>query len=426
MSANVLSVILGGGRGTRLHPLTQERAKPAVPLGGSYRLIDIPVSNCIHSGMHRIFVLTQFNSASLNQHINYTYQFDSFRKGFVEVLVASQTSQTDAWYEGTADAVRRNQLHFGTYDFNTYLVLAGDHLYKMRYEEFVRLHEEKHADITVAVTPVARGQAGGLGLVRTSRTGRVTGFAEKPKDLSKLKGYEWSPAVPSSKGGTDKRRFLASMGIYVFRRGVLAKLLEDPAMKDFGADVLPKAVTQGLRVFAYPFQGYWRDIGSIRSFYDANIQLARPEAPFNFYGELPIFTRSRSLPGARLVDTTVDMAIIAGGASLERCRIEGSIVGLRSRVREGSTLRRSVMMGADYFETGNALRKRRRTHAPGIGIGRYCHVEGAIIDKNARIGDGVRITNEKRLRTADGEFYSIREGIVVVPKDAIVPDGTVI
>lgn len=424
--ADVLSVILGGGRGTRLHPLTKDRAKPAVPLGGSYRLIDIPLSNCIHSGMHQLFVLTQFNSASLNQHLSLTYQFDNFRQGFVEVLAASQEVQSDSWYEGTADAVRRNQWHFETYRFNTYLILAGDHLYKMDYAKFVDFHEQRKADITVAVTPVSRNQASGLGLVRASSTGRINGFAEKPKDFSVLDGFEWyGPGRQGKEQQTKKPRYLASMGIYVFRRHALRSLLQDHELNDFGGDVLPRAVAKRLRVYAYPFQGYWRDIGTIKSFYDANLQLTRPEAPFSFHrGGNPVFTRSRSLPGARVMDSRVDGAIVAAGATVHNCTVERSIVGLRSMVRRGSTLRRTVMMGADFFESEQEQRRSRRKKMPPIGIGPGCTIENAIIDKNARIGKGVRIVNRRKVREDDGPFYSIRDGIVIVPKNAIVPPGT--
>ncbi|MBW2526473.1 MAG: glucose-1-phosphate adenylyltransferase [Deltaproteobacteria bacterium] len=425
MTPDVLTVILGGGRGTRLHPLTKDRAKPAVPLGGSYRLIDIPLSNCIYSGMHRMFVLTQFNSASLNQHLSLTYQFDQFRQGFVEVLAASQEAQTDSWYEGTADAVRRNQWHFETYSFNTYLILAGDHLYKMDYAKFIDFHEQRKADITVAVTPVPKNQASGLGLVRTSTTGRVNGFAEKPKDFSALDGFDWYGPGRKKASGPKKPRYLASMGIYVFRRKVLRTLLQDPALNDFGGDVIPRAVAKRLRVYAYPFQGYWRDIGTIKSFYDANLQLARPEAPFSFHrGGNPVFTRSRSLPGARIMDSQVDGAIVAAGASVQKCTIERSIVGLRSMVRRGSVLRHTVMMGADLFESEQEQRRSRRRKLPPLGIGPDCVIENAIIDKNARIGRGVRITNKRRVREDDGPFYSIRDGIVIVPKNAVVPNGT--
>lgn len=427
MSESVLSVILGGGRGTRLHPLTADRAKPAVPLGGSYRLIDIPVSNCIHSGVHRIFVLTQFNSASLNQHIGLTYHFDSFRRGFVEVLAAAQTVEADSWYRGTADAVRRNEWHFETYEFDRYLVLAGDHLYKMDYGPFLACHEESRADVTVAVTPVPAGQAGGLGLVRAKSRGRIDGFAEKPKDLTKLVGFEWRGPGAEGRARRPVRRYLASMGIYVFKRSVLHKLLADPALNDFGGDVLPHAVSAGLRVFAYPFQGYWRDIGTIRSFYEENLMLTRPDAPFSFHrGGQPVFTRSRYLPGPRLTASLVDGAIVGPGATLQECRVEQSIVGLRSTIRARSTLRRTVMMGADFFEGEAEGRRGRRRKSPGLGIGRDCHVENAIIDKNVCIGDGVRIVNQARVREADAEGYCIRDGVVIIPKGTVIPDGTVI
>jgi len=420
----VLTIILGGGRGTRLFPLTKDRAKPAVPLGGSYRLIDIPVSNCIHSNLHRIFVLTQFNSASLNQHLSRTYRFDAFRQGFVEVLAASLTDDTDSWYSGTADAVRRNLLHFSEFTFEDYLILAGDHLYAMDYEKFHAFHREKKADITIAVTPVTKTQASGLGLVQIDRKNRVTGFAEKPKDLSSLKGFEWNGTPPVKKG---QSRFLASMGIYVFRRNVLDEALGDPANDDFGRDMLPKAVEKGLKVYAFPFTGYWRDIGTIKSFYEANLQMTGPAAPFSFHrGGLPIFSRSRYLPGAKIMASHVDRAIVSAGSLLQSCDIADSIVGLRSVLREGTQLRKTVLMGADYFETDAALRQTRRKKMPPLGIGRNCHIEGAIIDKNARIGNGVRISNDGKTRNADGEGYVIRDGIVIVPKNTIIPDGTVI
>ncbi len=424
----MLTVILGGGRGTRLFPLTKDRAKPAVPLGGSYRLIDIPVSNCIHSGMHRIFVITQFNSASLNQHVAQTYRFDAFRQGFVELLAASLTDDTDSWYTGTADAVRRNQLHFESLTFNKYLILAGDHLYKMDYDAFRLFHDGKKADITIAVTPVAKSQAAGLGLVRANRSQRITGFAEKPKDPSALKGFEWQRATNApTKGKKPTLRYLASMGVYIFRRRVLQDLLSEKGFDDFGADILPAAVERGLRVFAYPFTGYWRDIGTIKAFYEANLQMTRPEAPFNFHrGGSPVFSNSRFLPGARILSSHVDRAIVAAGTTLNSCDVADSIVGVRSVMREGTRLRKTVVMGADYFETDAEIRQARRRRRPTIGIGRNCHIERAIIDKNARIGNGVRIVNESKERNADGDGYYIRDGIVIVPKNAVIPDGTII
>lgn len=420
----ILTIILGGGRGTRLFPLTKDRAKPAVPLGGSYRLIDIPVSNCIHSNLHRIFVVTQFNSASLNQHLTRTYRFDAFRQGFVEVLAASLTDDTDSWYTGTADAVRRNMLHFNEFTFDNYLILAGDHLYKMDYEKFNAFHREKKADISIAVTPVSKTQATGLGLVRIDRRNRVTGFAEKPKDIESLKGFEWKQSLKGKKG---QKRYLASMGIYVFRRNILADTLSAEKADDFGRDILPAAVEQGLKVYAYPFSGYWRDIGTIKSFYEANLQMTGPNAPFSFHrGGLPVFSRSRYLPGARVMASHVDRAIVSAGSTLQSCDIADSIVGLRSVLQEGTRLRKTVLMGADYFETDAAQRQSRRKKVPKLGIGRNCHIEGAIIDKNARIGNGVRIVNESKTRNADGEGYFIRDGIVIIPKNTTVPDGTII
>lgn len=420
----LLTIILGGGRGTRLFPLTKDRAKPAVPLGGSYRLIDIPVSNCIHSNLHEIFVVTQFNSASLNQHLTRTYRFDAFRQGFVEVLAASLTDDTDSWYTGTADAVRRNMLHFNEFSFDNYLILAGDHLYKMDYEKFHAFHREKKADISIAVTPVSKTQATGLGLVRIDRRNRITGFAEKPKDISALKGFEWSPSSSNQK---KQSRYLASMGIYVFRKNILKEALADLNADDFGRDILPAAVEKGLKVYAYPFSGYWRDIGTIKSFYEANLQMTGPNASFTFHrGGPPVFSRSRYLPGARVMASHVDRAIVSAGSTLQSCDIADSIVGLRSVLHEGTRLRKTVLMGADYFETDATLRQSRRKKVPTLGIGRNCHIEAAIIDKNARIGNGVRIVNESNARNAEGEGYFIRDGIVIIPKNTTIPDGTVI
>jgi glucose-1-phosphate adenylyltransferase len=412
---DVLTLVLGGGRGTRLFPLTHTRSKPAVPIGGKYRLIDIPISNCLHAGLKRIFVLTQFNSASLNRHIAQTYRLDVFSDGFVEVLAAEQTPESSDWFQGTADAVRQAGRHFRTYDADYYLILAGDHLYRMDFVEIVESHIEGRADITIAAQPVSAEDATGMGIFRFNDQGEIAAFEEKP-NAARLAALGESPARgPSAGRVTPDRPFVASMGIYVFSRDVLHEILERTGI-DFGREIIPQALAR-YRVQPYIFRGYWADDGTITSFYDANLHRTQRNPAFDFFHpRWPIYTHARFLPGTRAYDCQVDASIVAEGCCLDRCRITESVVGIRSRVREGARISRSILLGADSYEDD------RRAGVP-LGIGRDVVLDRVIVDKNARIADGVRLVNEAGVQQADGDGYFIRDGIIIVPKGAEVTRG---
>jgi len=415
---NVLAVVLGGGRGTRLYPLTKLRAKPAVPLAGKYRLIDIPISNCINSGFTRIFVLTQFLSASLHRHVYRTYKFDIFSGGFVEILPAEQTLTSTDWYQGTADAVRRQVDRFLSRGAGDVLILAGDHLYRMDYSQFVRFHRESRADVTIAVLPVSAEDASRYGILKTNEEGRIVAFREKPQGPEGLEGLE--------SRHRDERPYLASMGVYVFRMDVLARLLEENSGDDFGGHIIPAAI-ESVRVYAFPFDGYWEDIGTISAFYEANLALTQPDPPFDFYDpHRPIYTRSRFLPPSRIDGCRLERIVVPEGCRLYDADLEECIIGLRSVVRPGARLRRVVMMGADFYEDEAEKAENRRLGRPHVGIGQGAHIERAIIDKNARIGQGVIIRSHEGEPDQEEENYVIRDGIVVVPKNAIIPDGTTI
>ena len=421
----VLALILGGGQGSRLFPLTQHRSKPAVPIGGQYRLIDIPVSNCLHADMRRIFVLTQFNSASLNRHIAQTYRMDLFSAGFVEILAAELTPDNPHWFQGTADAVRQAARHFVRYDADYYLILAGDHLYRMNYNELVDAHIDRRADITLAAQPVNIGDATGMGILRFDRNGQIVAFEEKPK-TDRLNEIRRSiPEGATFAGHAADTPFIASMGIYVFSRDVLLDVLDrDSSATDFGREIIPAALGT-YRVNAYLFRGYWADVGTVDSFYDANIMLTRPGAPFKFYDpRRPIYTHPRFLPGALLSDCTVRHAIIDKGCYLERSIVEESVIGIRTNVQSGATIRRSVLLGADFYEADHD--QPARGDKPRLGIGRDVVLDRVIVDKNARIGDGARLLNKAGLHEADGDGYYIRAGVVIVPKDGVIGAGTIV
>jgi glucose-1-phosphate adenylyltransferase len=422
MNNEVLAIILGGGQGSRLFPLTQHRSKPAVPIGGSYRLIDIPISNCLHADIRRIFVLTQFNSASLNRHISQTYRMDPFSQGSVEILAAEQTPDNPNWFQGTADAVRQAARHIVRYDADYYLILAGDHLYRMDYCALVDAHVERSADITIAAQPVSVEDASSMGIFRFDRTGQIVAFEEKPKrDRLDEIGQSIPPGATFSGHSADKP-FVASMGIYVFSRDVLLDAIEQADAADFGRQIIPAALGR-YRVNAYLFRGYWADVGTVASFYDANVMLTGRKAPFKLYDPgRPIFTHARYLPGARLDDCTATEAIIAEGCFIERATVEGSIVGIRTNIQGGSTIRRSVLLGADYYEADDTGPVRR--DRPRLGIGRDVLLDRVIVDKNARIGDDVHLVNEAGVGHADGDGYYIRDGVIVVPKDGVVQPGT--
>ena len=419
----VLAVILGGGAGTRLFPLTRDRAKPAVPLAGKYRLVDIPISNCINSGLDRIFVITQFNSASLNKHIARSYVFDRFRSGFITLLAAEQTTTSEKWYQGTADAVRRTIAHLQSYPHDQVLILSGDQLYSMDYSRMLQHHRDNGAEITIAATPVVAEDAPSFGILKTDDEHRITEFYEKPK-RDDLAGKE-SPVTAEME--TAGRIFLASMGIYIFDAHVLYQLLDErPDDHDFGKGIIPGAIHER-RVLAYPFSGYWNDIGTVRSFFDTNIMLAQPHPAFNLYNmKMPLYTDAWSLPPAKVSRSRVENSLIGEGTVIVDAEITNSVVGARSFIDRGSSLNRTVFMGADYFRW-EEWETRSRMHGPIYpGVGEGTHIENAIVDKNASIGNRCVVKNEKGIQEGEGPGFYIREGIVVIVKSAVIPDGTVI
>jgi len=425
-TSNVLSVIMGGGQGTRLFPLTKERAKPAVPLAGKYRLVDIPISNCINSGLRRIYLLTQFNSASLHRHISQSYKFDHFSGGFVEILAAEQTYTDTSWYQGTADAVRKNMIHFMNHDWDYLLILSGDQLYRMDFRQIINLHARADADITISTIPVPRRDVPALGILQIDSEQRITRFVEKTSDPAiqdtlKLP-VEWYPTL-GIKG--DGELFLASMGIYVFSRNVIQKLL-DNTMTDFGKHIIPKAIEE-MRVFSSVFQGYWEDIGTIRSFFEANLDVTSELPRFNFFDmAAPIFSRPRFLPGSKINGAQIDHAVISDGCILTHAVIKHTIVGLRSIVSAGTILNRTILLGSDYYESYESIVENEKAGRPRIGIGTNCRIENTIVDKNARIGNNVVISPAGKPENVDHANYYIRDGIVIVPKNGVIPHGMVI
>jgi len=423
---NVLSVILGGGRGTRLFPLTKDRAKPAVPLGGKYRLVDIPISNCINSGFLRIFLLTQFNSASLHRHISQSYKFDHFSAGFVEILAAEQTLGDESWYQGTADAVRKNLIHFKNNAFDYLLVLSGDQLYRMNYRDLLAHHIASDADVTVSTIPVNRADVPGFGIMRIDDEGRIIEFVEKPKDRAVQDAFRL-PAQWLAKGNlpAGEELFLASMGIYVFNRKALFELL-DEARHDFGKDVIPGAL-RSHHVGAYVFQGAWEDIGTIRSFFECNLDLASPSPRFNFFDMMaPVFTRPRFLPSAKINSGVIQHSLISDGCVLNDATVHQTVLGLRSIVGKGSQLTRTIMMGSDFYESDQSVEFHRAKGEPRMGVGENTRIETAIIDKNARVGDNCVISPAGKDRDVDHALYFIRDGIIIIPKNGLVPHGTVV
>lgn len=411
---------MGGGAGTRLFPLTKDRSKPAVPLGGKYRLVDIPISNCLNSGLRSIYVLTQFNSMSLHRHIQASYKFDNFSRSFVDILAAQQTPEGSQWYQGTADAVRQNLRYFLEQPYDYFLILSGDQLYRMDFRTLLHQHIRSGAEITLAVTPVQRALASDFGIMLSGPDHRITHFEEKPKDPAVLNELKLSREVLESIGReTDEELFQASMGIYVFNRQVLVDCLQGD-LADFGKHVIPRAIGER-HVNAFIFEGYWEDIGTIRAFYEANLDLTNLVPKYSFFeANAPIYTHPRFLPGSKINGATLRQAIISDGCIISDAHIERSVLGVRSIIRSGATIRNSVIMGGDYFE---ASAPRSSPEVPSIGIGRNCVIDRAIIDKNARIGDGVVITPEGKQENLDAANYFIRDGIVVVPKDAVIPAG---
>jgi glucose-1-phosphate adenylyltransferase len=423
---DVISVILGGGAGTRLFPLTKDRSKPAVPLAGKYRIVDIPISNCLNSGLKRIFLLTQFNSSSLHRHIQQSYQFDEFSNGFVEIMAAQQTPSSDAWYQGTADAVRQNLQHFNNSAHKYVLILSGDQLYRMNFGAVLEQHIKSGADITVATIPVNRADARQFGIMQIDGEERITRFVEKPQEDELLDTLRMDGSIRSKlgiHGGDDL--LLASMGIYVFNRDVLAKALAGKHV-DFGKHIIPNLISSG-RVFSYVYQGYWEDIGTIRAFYDANLDLVNEIPKFNFFDtQAPVYTHARYLPASKIVRGHIERAAIADGCIIVDANIEHSIIGIRSRIETGATIKNSILMGLDDYETPQEIQSAIARGVPPLGIGRNTYIERAIVDKNARIGDHVRISPEGKPENYDGDNFNIRDGIVVVPKGGIIRSGTVI
>jgi glucose-1-phosphate adenylyltransferase len=424
---NMVGLILGGGKGTRLLPLTQHRSKPAVPLAGKYRLIDIPISNCLNSGINRIYVLTQFNSVSLHRHIRQTYQFDYFDGGFVEILAAQQTNEGMDWYQGTADAVRKQIRYIEQPDVQYVLVLSGDQLYRMDYGAMLETHLREKADVTIAALPVNREAARGFGIMRINETGRVVGFLEKPKTPEEFDLIRSEPAWLDARGIDSRGRdCLASMGIYLFNRDTLVELLRKSDYQDFGKEVFPMSI-RARRVQMYPFDGYWEDIGTIRSFFEANLALARVPPPFDFESKLgPIYTHARSLPPARIDGATIKESLLADGCIIESgARIERSVIGLRCHIGRNVSISNSVLMGADFYPIcGGTAESGGKLHQPRLGVGEGSTICGAIVDKNCQIGKNVHIECEtKEPPDADFENVSIRDGITVVHKEAVLPDG---
>jgi glucose-1-phosphate adenylyltransferase len=418
----IVTAILGGGQGSRLWPLTRDRAKPAVPVGGKFRLIDIPISNSLHAGIDRIFVITQFNSASLHRHIAQTYRFSAFSNGFVNILAAEQTLERRDWYQGTADAVRQTLPRLLEFDPPEILILSGDQLYLMDISKFVRIHRDSKADRTIAVKPVTREEASAFGILRLDPSGRIVDFVEKPKEPAQLDAIELDEQTRTALGfPVTQGSFLASMGIYIFRPEVLSELLVGTDTVDFGREVIPQAL-HDYRVFAFPHDGYWADIGTIPSFHQANLELTLPLPPLNLYDpELRIFTHPRFLPGIKVNDCSVRYSILNEGSILSGSHIADSIIGIRSMVRTGSVIERSIVMGANILET----LPEGSDQIP-IGIGRDCKIRNAIIDFNAHIGDGCQLVNAEGVQSFDNENYSIRDGIIIVHKNAVIPAGTIV
>ena len=426
-TSGVLSIIMGGGAGTRLFPLTKERAKPAVPLAGKYRLVDIPISNCINSDLKRIYLLTQFNSASLHRHISQSYKFDHFSGGFVEILAAEQTFADTSWYQGTADAVRKNLTHMLNHDFDYVLILSGDQLYRMDFRKMVSQHMESGAQLTIATIPVHRREAAGLGIMQIDRERRITRFVEKPKETSVQDSLKISPDMYDFLNieGDGEDLLLASMGIYIFNRDVLLKLL-DNSLTDFGKHIIPSAI-ETHRVFSYVFQGYWEDIGTIRAFFEANIDITSELPRFNFFDmTAPIFSRPRWLPASKINGAQIDHAIISDGCIISHSEIHQSIIGIRSNIAPSTHLNRTIMLGSDYYESAESIAENEAVGIPRIGIGANTRVENAIIDKNARIGNNVTISPVGKPENVDHPSYYIRDGIVIIPKNGVVPHGMVI
>jgi glucose-1-phosphate adenylyltransferase len=424
ISKEILTVILGGGAGSRLYPLTASRSKPAVPIAGKYRLVDIPISNCINSGINRMFVLTQFNSASLNRHIKNTYHFSAFSSAFVDILAAEQTPDNPTWYQGTADAVRQSLRHLSPFNSDYVLILSGDQLYQMDFHKMLENHKQLGADISIATIPVADREAPEFGILKANEEGYITSFIEKPK-------AELLPEWVSDTGDAMQaqgRKYLASMGIYIFNRKLLFDLLQDDFADatDFGKEIIPQSI-ENKKVVSYQYDGYWTDIGNIYSFFEANLGLTADLPDFNLFDNTnTIYTRARMLPPAKISGTTLEKTVIAEGTIINASRIENSVIGIRSRIGHGTTVNSSYIMGCDYYETLEDIQSDLVTGKPALGIGNRCYIKNAIIDKNCRIGDDVRINGGAHLEPIDHSLYTVKDGIVVIKKGAVIPNGFVI
>lgn len=427
MKKNVIAVIMGGGRGSRLHPLTKERCKPAVPLAGKYRLVDIPISNCLNSGINKIYLLTQFNTASLHRHIQETYRFDPFGGGTVDILSAEQTEKGEQWYQGTADAVRQNMHHFAGANYDYVLILSGDQLYRMDFQEILRQHIETEADITVSAIPFPASQVEGLGLMRVNDDLEISEFVEKPTDPKVIDGLAISDTIEKrlKTPVSGEKRCLASMGIYVFNRETLIDALNSDAA-DFGKEVIP-GLLGSRKLSSYIFEGYWEDIGTVKAFFEANLQLTDPVPQFNFYSEgRPVYSRARYLPATKINRCSINHVIVGDGCVITDSYIKRSVIGIRSVLREGARLENVVMMGADYFESSADRRSNREKGIPDVGVGLNCEIKNAIIDKGARIGDNVKLSPDGKLDGYSKDGVFVRDGILVVTKNAIVPANTIV
>ncbi len=426
MSRRVLAVIMGGGRGSRLYPLTRERCKPAVPLAGKYRLVDIPISNCLNSGLNRIFLLTQFNTASLHRHVQDSYKFDPFGGGFVDILAAEQTEKDSNWYQGTADAVRQNLRHFSAFDFDYLLILSGDQLYRMNFDELIAQHKATGAQVTVAAKALPCSRVKGLGLMRINEDLSITEFVEKPTDPRVIEGLVIPEGLQARLQRSSGEKYcLASMGIYLFDREALVKSL-DNEMKDFGKEIIPGLLGKS-RLSSFIFDGYWEDIGTVSSFFEANLSLVSDSPPFDFFeADYPVYTHARYLPASRVNKCSIDHAIIADGCIIQDAQLDHCVIGVRSIIRGGSKLQQTIMMGSDCFETPADLKQCDEKGIPPLGVGRNCRITKAIIDKNARIGNNVTLSPDGKADESEGNGYYIRDGIIVVLKGAVIPDGSTI
>ena len=424
--SGLTAIILGGGRGTRLDPLTRMRSKPAVPIAGKFRLIDIPISNCIHSGVRKIFVLTQFNTESLHRHIHTTYRFDTFSNSYIRLLAAQQTSENQDWYQGTADAVRKNLRYFQSADEHI-IILSGDHLYRMDYEKFFKYHKKMKADMTIAVKPIVRREASEFGILKTNNQGWITEFYEKPQTDDVLDQFKIDSLLFDNFQIEQRdRSHVASMGIYIFKKKVLFDLLEKNKKEDFGKQIIPDSLGSR-KIAAYFFDGYWQDIGTMRSFFDVHFELTQPVPPFNFYDEqYPFYTHPRYLPASKIHNCQINQSIVAEGSILLGSIIEQSIVGIRAFIEEGTFVKRAIIMGNTRYETIAERNANSEHNRPNLGIGRNCVIRNTIIDLDCKIGNNVQLINKDNKKTDDGDFYAIRDGIIIIPKGSVVPDNIII